>query len=786
MTAPTGISRQSAPPAAVTQIVITRSEVNNGALRVEGNGAVPNHAVTVDGGAASGVSDGAGAFRIEKSPFSSPTCRITVADGTSSAQATLSGCTPAPPPPPPAVAAPTLLAPAAGASVQQPFTISWTAVTDPAGIGFYNWQVSPSSTFSPVVRLNSTSGATQDVVSGLANGTYFWRVQAVTTTLVQGAWSAARTFVVTGAAPGAIAAPVLNPTKGYTTFHPLESVTFTWSAVPGALTYVLDASTDPNFGVLRTVHINNIPNPTMTLAFADEGSYQARVFAVDAAGILSLPSNLTAFTVFYTNPLPPPPTPLAPLGGVAATLPVHLSWTDVPNPQDIGYEVQISGSSTFATIEDDLPSITPPFRDIVNLTAGTKFWRVRSFQGAASPLTSAVTAWSAPGSFTIAVAPAAVTGITLTRPSPFSGDPEDGTIQLAAAAPAGGAVVTLASSNPAAAPVPASVTVPAGFAVTPFSFQTGQVTVPTPVTITATIGTSSTSIAITVQPPSLASLSVPSTITGGTTVGAIAFLNGLAPAGGAIVSLSSSSPAVSPPATVIVPAGQPTASVLVSTSAVTATTLVTLTASWNGVSVSAPITLTASQPPATITLDPTVTTGNTGSSGVVTIAAPQSVDLQLALSSSNTAVATTNNFVTIPAGVMAGGFLVFTQPPAVPTTVTISVSGAGVTKSALLTVNPFPTAPMPAPTLLSPANNSRFVRGQAVAFDWSDVTGAASYTIQVSTSSTFGTTVVNQTVGVSAFSSATLPAATLFWRARGNDAAGNAGAWSASRSFRVK
>ena len=117
---------------------------------------------------------------------------------------------------------------------------------------------------------------------------------------------------------------------------------------------------------------------------------------------------------------------------------------------------------------------------------------------------------------------------------------------------------------------------------------------------------------------------------------------------------------------------------------------------------------------------------------------------------------------------------------------TISVSGAGVTKSALLTVNPFPTAPMPAPTLLSPANNSRFARGQTVAFDWSDVTGAASYTIQVSTSSTFGTTVVNQTVGVSAFSSATLPAATLFWRARGNDTAGNAGTWSASRSFRVK
>src|SRR5262249_40882453 len=168
--------------------------------------------------------------------------------------------------------------------------------------------------------------------------------------------------------------------KGYTTFHPRETVTFTWSPVPGAVSYVLDAATNPAFPVLTTVHINNIPSATMTLAFADQGNWTARVFAVDAGRALSLPSNTTAYTVFYTNPLPAPPTPIAPLGGVAATLPVRLSWTDVPNPQDIGYEIQISGSSTFAAIEDDLPFLTPPFRDIVNLTAGTKFWRVRSFQ----------------------------------------------------------------------------------------------------------------------------------------------------------------------------------------------------------------------------------------------------------------------------------------------------------------------------------------------------------------------------------------------------------------------
>jgi NAD(P)-dependent dehydrogenase (short-subunit alcohol dehydrogenase family) len=44
--------------------------------------------------------------------------------------------------------------------------------------------------------------------------------------------------------------------------------------------------------------------------------------------------------------------------------------------------------------------------------------------------------------------------------------------------------------------------------------------------------------------------------------------------------------------------------------------------------------------------------------------------------------------VTIPAGASSGGFNISTTQVTVPTTVTISVSGAGVTRSATLTVNP--------------------------------------------------------------------------------------------------
>ena len=45
-------------------------------------------------------------------------------------------------------------------------------------------------------------------------------------------------------------------------------------------------------------------------------------------------------------------------------------------------------------------------------------------------------------------------------------------------------------------------------------------------------------------------------------------------------------------------------------------------------------------------------------------------------------MASVNNSVMIPAGVTTGGFNIFTSPVTVQTVVTISVSGAGVTKTA--------------------------------------------------------------------------------------------------------
>jgi len=291
-----------------------------------------------------------------------------------------------------APSAPALLSPGSSASVQIPFAISWSSVSDPAGIVAYNWQVSSSSNFSPVVLQNSTSGETQATVSGLAAGTYFWRVQAVNGSFVQGAWSAARSFTVTGTGTGAPGTATLADPKGYSTFHPREVMTFSWTSVPGAATYVLQAATDSRFPVATRIQFDNIPASETTYSFAianPEGNYWARVFAVDANGIYGQPSNLTAFSVFYDNPLPPPSEPLSPANGTTLTLPITIKWTDVLNPQPSGYELQIAKDNRFRNIELDEPQLNGPTRTVLSLTPGQKFWRVRSAQGDASPTTAA-------------------------------------------------------------------------------------------------------------------------------------------------------------------------------------------------------------------------------------------------------------------------------------------------------------------------------------------------------------------------------------------------------------
>ena len=602
-------------------------------------------------------------------------------------------------------AAPTLLAPADGASVTTPFTIDWTQEFDPSlsPNGGYNWQVSTTSTFSTFALRDSTSpSVTQDTISGLAAGTYFWRVQAVDGQLRSSAFSAPKSFTVTGATTAQPGTPVLRLPSYGSAFHPFESFELLWTAAERAAKYELLASKDSTFQI-GVIKVDNITGTSTGLTIGDfcngceQGTYSARVVAIDSAGNRGLPSNTVTFTISYNAPLPPPPTALAPANGATVTLPVTLDWSDVPNPQPNGYEIFVARDPGFTDVE--LQSRTSQSQtQVLSLTSGTKYWRVYAVQGNDGPDSPALTDPSTTRSFTVGGTAAAVGSVWLGAPpcsdpcpgadTLFSGQEINGSIQLTSAAPSGGAVVTLASNPSSGASHPASVTVPAGAAFAGFTLFAGEVSQDTSVTLTATLGSSSDTFVFTVKPTTVKQLTFCCDSTGGHPAAAHLSFTGKVPAGGAVVSLASSSPLAQPPATVTAAAGSFSLPVTIPTSEVTTATTVTISATHNGTTVTAPLKLYPQQPPSSIVLDRAETTGTQGATGTVRIAEAQPHEVLMRITSSHPDIATPQPSALIQYQGVAGSFSITTKAPAVSTVVTISATGAGVTRTATLTVHP--------------------------------------------------------------------------------------------------
>jgi len=183
------------------------------------------------------------------------------------------------------------------------------------------------------------------------------------------------------------------------------------------------------------------------------------------------------------------------------------------------------------------------------------------------------------------------------NPNPVQGGtPASGTAVISTGAPDGGAVISLVSSNPSIASVPASATAPANSFTADFTITTSPVTVATNVTITGSYGGNTRTVTLTVTPnsgPILSNLFLnPSTVTGGTADQGGVVLTAAAPAD-SVVSLSSSKPAVaSVPASVTVAAGSQSGVFNLTTTHVTASTQVTITATFNGTTKTAVLTLT--------------------------------------------------------------------------------------------------------------------------------------------------------------------------------------------------
>jgi hypothetical protein len=190
--------------------------------------------------------------------------------------------------------------------------------------------------------------------------------------------------------------------------------------------------------------------------------------------------------------------------------------------------------------------------------------------------------------------PASLSSLGVSPSSVTGGQAATGAVSLSGAAPAGGAVVSLASANPAAL-VPTSLTIPENASSANFTVSTSTVTSTTVGNITATYAGVTKSATLTVKPPApaaLLSLSLnPTRVVGGSSsVGTVTLDK--AASNPVVVSLASSKPAKAVlPANVTVPAGASSATFNISTIRIRRRTNATISASYGGMIKSATLTI---------------------------------------------------------------------------------------------------------------------------------------------------------------------------------------------------
>jgi hypothetical protein len=339
-----------------------------------------------------------------------------------------------------------------------------------------------------------------------------------------------------------------------------------------------------------------VPATVTVPAGATSASFTVTTLGVSASTTVTIGALLhlspsVALTV--TAGSGPPPTPaapqlLSPANGAKPAQPITFDWTDVPNAAT--YTIQIDDSNVFSS-----PLVVNESVSASQFTRGgfavrRHWWRVRGVNsaGVAGPWSvvrrfDPQAGTAAPALSTVTVSPASVVG----------GSSSSGTATLTAAAPSGGALVTLTSSQTGVATVPASVTIPAGSTSATFAVATSVVTTSTTVTLSGTYAgaTRSASLVVTSK-PQLNGLSLsPASVVGGNSSQATVTLSAAAPAGGAVVSLSSSSGVATVPASVTIPSGSTSATFSMATQSVSTPTQVTVSGTYDGITRTATLTV---------------------------------------------------------------------------------------------------------------------------------------------------------------------------------------------------
>ncbi len=291
------------------------------------------------------------------------------------------------------ISAPTLVSPSNGAANQlTTLTLQWNSVSAATS---YSVQVATDAAFNNILVNQSGLTGTSYQVSGLtSNTTYYWRALA-SSLIFTSSWSSVWSF---STIPTSLSAPaLLSPTNG-TSGEPTTLI-LTWSSITGAINYHLQVSNSSAFSSLIYDNATLTGTSEQISSLSNSSTFYWRVSASNSSSTSSW-SSTWSFTTTTTPPLPNPsvPTLASPSdGSTNQPTTIVLDWNSSANADH--YWVQIATDSTFSnpTIGDS--SVTLNSYQVNNLSASTNyFWRVKGLNSSGSSNWSTVWNFTTVGS----------------------------------------------------------------------------------------------------------------------------------------------------------------------------------------------------------------------------------------------------------------------------------------------------------------------------------------------------------------------------------------------------
>ena len=175
-------------------------------------------------------------------------------------------------------------------------------------------------------------------------------------------------------------------------------------------------------------------------------------------------------------------------------------------------------------------------------------------------------------------------------------------------------------------------------------------------------------------------------VLGGTTVTGTVNLSAVAPTGGAVVTLVSSSPAATVPLNVTVPAGNTSQTFVITTTSLAATA--TITATYSSASQAATLVVTVVTVPAlqSLLLSTSVSAGGLPIQGTITLTTPAPAGGLSVSVVSNSALARVPATVAVPLGNISQTFQIDTVDSPIATTAIITASYGGIVQTARFTL----------------------------------------------------------------------------------------------------